>query len=300
MITLADLAALHHQYADAWQSDVTPVTLSGPAGDVVVGDGEVTLMGCVNLSRDSTYRESVAVSPEDAVRMGRIQVAQGASMIDLGAESSNARASRVDAQTQIQQLVPAVEGLAAHTIVSVETYEPSVVRACLAAGALVLNMTGRQHEDEMLTLAAEHDAAVVMCFGDAANVREPTDVPADADPMPVLLDHFGARLERARALGADKVIIDLGMGFHYGNLLDPYARARHQTRVLTQTFRLRPLGVPVCNVLPHTYDIFGEEFRKAEGFFATFAALGGAHLLRIHEVPHLRVVLRALEALDVR
>ena len=90
------------------------------------------------------------------------------------------------------------------------------------------------------------------------------------------------------------------MGFHYGNLVDPLTRARHQTRVLTQTFRLRPLGVPVCNVLPHSYDIFGDEFRKAEGFFAVFAALGGAHLLRIHEVAHLRVVLGALRALEVR
>ena len=56
-----------------------------------IGDGPVTLMGCVNLSRDSTYRESVATSPADAVRMGRIQAAQGAAIIDLGAESSNAK-----------------------------------------------------------------------------------------------------------------------------------------------------------------------------------------------------------------
>lgn len=300
VITLADLAALQQQYADAWDSPIEPVVLDGPRGPVRIGDGPVTLMGCVNLSRDSTYRESVATSPEDAVRMGRIQVAQGAEIIDLGAESSNARASRVDADAQVRSLVPAVEGLAAETLVSVETYEPSVVKACLAAGARVLNMTGREHEEEMLTLAAEHDAAVVMCFGEAANVRAGDDVPPDADPMPVLLDHFGPRLERARELGVDKVVIDPGMGFHYGNLLDPIARARHQTKVLTQTFRLRPLGVPVCNVLPHTYDIFGDEFRKAEGFFATFAALGGAHLLRIHEIPHLRVVLRALGDLDVR
>jgi dihydropteroate synthase len=300
VITLADLGSLHLEYGDAWRAPVTPVVLGGPRGEVVVGDGQVTLMGCVNLSRDSTYRESVAVSPADAVRMGRIQVAQGAAIVDLGAESSNANAARVGPDAQIATLVPAVEGLAEEAIVSVETYEPRVVRACLQAGARILNMTGRQHEDEMLTLAAEHDAAVVMCFGEVANVREASDTPPDADPMPVLLEHFGVRLERARALGVERVIIDPGMGFHYGNLLDPLGRARHQSRVLTQTFRLRPLGVPVCNVLPHSYDIFGDEFRKAEGFYAVLAALGGAHMLRIHEVPHLRAVLAALSALEVR
>ncbi|QIK75275.1 dihydropteroate synthase [Nocardioides piscis] len=232
--------------------------------------------------------------------MGRIQAAQGASVIDLGAESSNATAARVGADEQIATLVPAVEGLVEHAVVSVETYEPRVVKACLAAGARVLNMTGREHEDEMLTLAAEHDAAVVMCFGETANVREVSDVSPDADPVPVLLDHFGARLERARSLGVDRVVIDPGMGFFYGNLVDPMVRVRHQTRVLAQTFRLRPLGAPVCNVLPHSYDIFGDEFRKAEGFFAVLAVLGGAHLLRVHEVPHLRTVLNALELLEVR
>lgn len=300
MITLADLAALSEQYGDAWSAPVEPVVLDSPAGEVVIGDGPVTLMGCVNLSRDSTYRESVATSPDDAVRMGRIQAAQGAAIIDLGAESSNAQAARVSPEDQVKALVPVVEQLAAQAVVSVETYEPSVVAACLDAGARILNMTGREHEDAMLTLAAEYDAAVVMCFGETANVREASDVPPDADPIPVLLEHFGARLERARELGATKVVVDPGMGFHYGNLVDPLARSRHQTRVLSQTFRLRPLGVPVCNVLPHTYDIFGDEFRKAEGFYAVFAALGGTHLLRVHEVPHLRVVLDALRVLEVR
>jgi dihydropteroate synthase len=152
----------------------------------------------------------------------------------------------------------------------------------------------------MLALAAEYDAAVVMCFGVTSNVREIADVPPDSDPMPVLLDHFAPRIAHARSLGVDKVVIDPGMGFYYGNLVDPMTRAQHQARVLSQTFRLRPLGVPVCNVLPHTYDIFGDEFRKAEGFYGVFAALGGAHLLRIHEVAHLRVVLRGLEELAIR
>jgi dihydropteroate synthase len=300
VITLADLAALQNAHGDDWSVPVAPVVLDGPHGPVVIGDGPVTLMGCINLSRDSTYRESVATSPADAVRMGRIQAAQGASIIDLGAESSNATAARVTVADQVATLVPAVAELAREAVVSVETYEPEVVRACLDAGAGILNMTGRQHEEEMLALAAEYDAAVVMCFGTTTNVREIADAPPDVDPMPVLLDHFAPRLAHARSLGVTKVVVDPGMGFYYGNLVDPMTRARHQARVLAQTFRLRPLGVPVCNVLPHTYDVFADEFRKAEGFYGVFAALGGAHLLRTHEVAHLRVVLRGLADLTVR
>jgi dihydropteroate synthase len=52
--------------------------------------------------------------------------------------------------------------------------------------------------------------------------------------------------------------------------------------------------------VPHSYDLFGDEFRKAEGFYGVFAALGGTHLICTHEVAHLRTVLRGLAELSVR
>jgi dihydropteroate synthase len=296
VISLEDLAALWDGFSADLALPVAPVRI----GDVEIGDASPVLMGTVNLSRASTYRESVAVSRESAIRKVRVLVAQGAQVVDVGAESSTARAERIPAGDQIAALVPVIEAVAAETVLSVETYQPSVVRSTLAAGARVLNMTGREHEDEMLALAAEYDAAVVLCFGETANVREIADVPPDADPIPVLLDHFAPRLTHARSLGVDKVVIDPGMGFYYGNLVDPLTRARHQARVLAQGFRLRPLGVPVCNAVPHSFDLFGDEFRKGEGFYGVLATLGGTHLVRTHEVAHLRVVLRGLDELTVR
>lgn len=296
MITLADLAALHTAHAADLARPVEPVVV---ADGLTVGDGSVTIMGTINLSRDSTYRESVAVSTEAALRMGRVQVAQGASILDVGAEASHATAQRVEPSEQAGLLVPVVKALAEEVVVSVETYDPEVVEACLEAGARVLNMTGREHEDDMLRLAAAYDATVVVCYGERANVREQADAPLDVDPLPVLVDHFRPRLERARELGATRLLVDPGMGFTYRNLPDQVVRARLQTRVIAQCFRLRELGVPVLTVLPHTYDLFEDEFRKAEGFYAVLAALGGAHVLRIHEVPHVRAVLRAMQELSI-
>jgi dihydropteroate synthase len=295
MISLDDLAALRDTYRSDLGAPVTPVRV----GDHVIGDDQPTVMGTVNLSRGSTYRESVAVSSASAIRKARVQIAQGAHLVDLGAESSTAAAERVDAAAQVAALVPVIEALVDETVVSVETYEPAVVRAGLEAGAGVLNLTGREHEDEMFTLAAEYDAAVVLCFVELANVRDAGTVVLDDDPLPHLLDHFEARLERARALGVDRVVLDPGMGFYYANLVDPAARVAHQTRVLAQSFRLRPLGVPVCNALPHAFDLFEDEFRKAEGFFAVVASLGGTQLFRTHEVAHVRAVLTAMAALAV-
>jgi dihydropteroate synthase len=231
--------------------------------------------------------------------MARVQAAQGAGIVDLGAESSFDGAAVVGAADQVAALVPVVEAVADEVVVSVETYEPEVVAACLAAGARVLNLTGRRHEEEMLELAARHDAAVVMCFGETDNVRAIADVDLAADPVPPLLDHFGPRLERARALGVERLVVDPGIGFDYGNLRDPAVRARHQSRLLLHGFRLRALGVPLCNALPSAFDLFLDEVRTAEAFFGVLASLGGTHLFRTHEVPRVRAALAAMAALDV-
>src|SRR4029078_9377157 len=124
MISLSELAALHSEYADDLALPVEPVTVGG----VTIGGPEPVLMGIVNLSRDSTYRESVAVSTEAAVRKARTQVAQGAQMVDVGAESSTALAARVDASEQLAALLPVVEALADECVVSVETHRPHVVK----------------------------------------------------------------------------------------------------------------------------------------------------------------------------
>lgn len=300
MISLPDLALLHERYADALAAPVTPVTLAGPHGPVSVGDGSVALMGCVNLSRDSTYRESVAVDTTAAVRLGRVQAAQGAHVVDVGAESSGPHARRVGADEQTERLREVVATLAKEVCVSVETYHPDVVATCLEAGAQVLNMTGRRDEETMLRLAAEHGAAVVMCFGETGDVRDAgATVPVDGDAAPALVDHFGPRLERAHDLGVRDVVLDPGLGFTYANLTTPAERVRHQTRMLAQTFRLRPLGAPLCHSLPHSFDLFEAEFRTAEGFFAVLALLGGTHLLRTHEIPRVRAVVGAMATLAV-
>jgi len=295
MISLSGLAALYSEYADDLAIHVEPVIVDG----VSIGGPDPVLMGTVNLSRDSTYRDSVAVSTEAAVRMARTQVAQGAQVVDLGAESSTARAARVDGAGQRAALVPVVEALAAECVVSVETYRPEVVAASLAAGARIVNLTGRDGEAEMLSCAASYGAAVILCFCEPSDVRAETRHPVDTDTLPYLIDHFGPRIEHARSLGVERLLIDPGLGFYYGNLVEPSVRVRHQAAVLAQCFRLRRLGVPVCNALPHAFDLFGDEFRKAEGFFAVLARLGGTDLFRTHEVAHVRAVLAAMDFLHV-
>jgi dihydropteroate synthase len=292
MISLESLSNLHLQHAQALNAPVAPLKINGKPIE------RAALMATVNLSRDSTYRESIAINTDAAIRKSRVYFAQGADLIDIGAESSTAKASRVSAHDQIKQLVPVIEQLTTDSIpVSAETYEPEVVKACLKAGASVLNFTGTEHEEQILDLASEFDATVILCYVGGANVREITDLELDQDPIPRLQEYFAKRIDTALKHGVRNIVIDPGMGFYYRNLVDPLTRVRHQTKVILNSFRLRELGYPICQALPHAFDLFEDEFRTAESFFAVIASLGGVNLLRTHEISKVNAVLRAINTL---
>lgn len=295
MISLQSLARLVDEHPEALDAEVAPLRL----GDRVVDtDAEPVLMGVVNLSRDSSYRESIAVSTASALRMARTQVAQGAGIIDVGAESSRATAAAVDDAAQLASLLPVIEPLAAEGIVvSVESYSVGVVRAGLAAGARVLNLTGSDSDDVMFEAAAEHGATVVLCHVLGPHARALDGSEVDADPVPRMLEVFGRRLERARELGVSDLVIDPGLGFGF-RLGDQRSRAAYQLVALLHSFRLRTLGVPVCHALPHAFDVFEDSFRSGEGFFAVMAHLGGTGVYRTHEVPLVRSVLDAMHSFD--
>jgi dihydropteroate synthase len=292
MLRLEHLAELAARHADALRAQVREFEIGGRP---FAFSREPALMGVVNLSADSWYRESVALSAAAALERGLVLAAQGAAIVDVGAESTLAHAARVEAALQNGRLLPVVRALAERgVLVSVETYQPAVARACLAAGAKVLNLTGLDPTEEMLRLAAEHEAAVILCHVQGEHVRAVGDFDFGADPAALLYEFFARQTERAARCGVTRLFVDPGLGFYYRNLQDSAVRIRHQMGVFLNTFRLRTLGWPVCHALPHAFEHFGEEVRSAEPFFAVLAALGRTDLFRTHEVPRTRAVLRTL------
>ncbi len=254
------------------------------------------IMGVINLSPDSWYRESVCLTSESAVQRARVLHAQGAAIVDIGAESTLAHAARLDDRAQSKVLLPILRELhgAAGILTSVETYQPAVARACLEAGANVLNLTGTDPSDDLFRMIAAHNAAIILCYVQGENVREVGDFDLSSDPIALMQDYFGRQIERATRHGVEKILLDPGLGFYYRNLQDSATRVRHQMNVFLNTFRLRALGFPICHALPHAFECFGEEVRCAEPFFAVLASLGKTDLFRTHEVPRIKAVVDTL------
>jgi dihydropteroate synthase len=293
VLNLEQLAAVLEQNRAAAAARVREFSLGGKP---FAFNSQPAILGVVNLSADSWYRESVCLTTESAIQRGRLLAAQGADIIDVGAESTLAHAARVDDAGQNSKLIPVISELRAEgLLVSVETYQPAVTRACLEAGANLLNLTGTDHSDELFRLVADHDAAVIICYVQGKNIRAVGDFDLSADPIPMMIEYFARQIEIAQCHGVERIFIDPGLGFYYRNLQDSAVRVRHQLHVFLNTFRLRTLGFPVCHALPHAFEYFGGEVRCAEPFFAVLAALGKTDLFRTHEVPRIKAVLDTMK-----
>lgn len=292
MLNLAYLHDLYERYSEAFKANVTAFQLKGRLFDF---QNRPHLMGVINLSPDSWYRESVCLTSDQAIQRGQLLALQGADLIDIGAESTLAHASRVDDKQQREKLLPIIRELSAQNLcLSVETYEPNVAQACFETGACVLNLTGNFEDETLYRIAADHEGAVIICYVQGQHVRAVKDFNWVEDNFKPMQDFFVKTIELATQCGVKKILIDPGLGFYYANLQDSVKRVRYQIETFLQTFRLRQLGFPVCHALPHAFEFFQDEVRSAESFFAVLALLGKTDLLRTHEVTKVQAVLKTL------
>jgi len=295
MLDLRELADLCARHGDALDAEVRQFEVGGHRFS---GHPDPALMGVVNLSADSWYRESVCLSADRAIERGRQLIAEGAGIIDIGAESTLLDAEQVSAGKQLEKLLPVVEALAeSGALVSVESYDFAVAEACLKRGARVINLTAAQDTGEYYRLARDHEAGVVACYLQAGeNVRAVGDFVVGEDHTTQLYEYFSAEAELAEKAGLERLWFDAGLGFYYRNLTDSAERVSYQMRTFLNAFRLRAIGWPICQALPHAFEYFAEEVRSAEGFFAVLALLGKIDLIRTHEVSRVRGVLRTMAA----
>src|SRR5215471_13702407 len=226
MLTLESLADLLVEHRAAASAKVKEFSIKGCQ---FAFNSQPAIMGVVNLSADSWYRESVCLNVESAIRRARVLHAQGADIVDVGAESTLAHAARADDAAQNSKVLPVIKALRAEKIlVSIETYQPAVTRACLEAGANILNLTGTDRSDELFRMVADYGAAVILCYVQGKNVREVGDFDFGSDTVKAMEGYFAAQSDVAQRHGVDRIFIDPGLGFYYRNLQYSEVRVRHQ------------------------------------------------------------------------
>jgi dihydropteroate synthase len=252
-------------------------------------------LGVINLSRDSSYRESITHDVPAALYRARRMTIEGAAMIDVGAESTGEAAELLDIDAQLASLLPVVRAITDDgMLVSAETYHTDVAVAALEAGAGVINLTGRVDEPELYETIARHEAGLILCYTPGETARSPDELPSADVLIEEQLAFFRQRLELASSAGVERIWIDPGFGFAL-MLPDGPERVRYQTDSMLQSFRFRQLGWPVCVTMASSVYLFHDEARSAETGMAVLALLAKANLLRTHEVARVQPILDMLE-----
>lgn len=301
MLTLAEIYEIYDKYKDDYNTQIEEFSIGNKKFNF---NSQTSILGIINLSQDSWYKQTISYTPEQAIRRGKVLTLQGADIIDIGTESTVKTAARVDELKQTSQLLPILKTFSQEGVLtSVETYYPEVARECLKAGANVINFLGTEHSEEMYQAVADFDAAIIICYVEGKHARDvgEFDFTSGRDMINVLYNYFEKEIEIATKIGVRKIFIDPALGAGYANFFyqkkNLSNRIRYQIETLLNAFRFRKLGFPVFNQIPTAIEFFGEEFRSAQMLTGVFAALGKNDLVRTHEVAKVKALLETMSCL---
>lgn len=212
-------------------------TVSGAA----VNARRVTVMGVVNVTDDSFSDGGRYRDAGRAVEHGMALAADGASIIDVGGESTRPGAVRIDAALEVARVVPVIKELAAQGItVSVDTMHAAVAQAAVENGASIVNdVSGGRADPGMANVVAQAGVPWVLMHWRSVRADRPHDIPGYGDVVVDVRGELLSAVDAAIAAGvhADKLIIDPGLGFAKA--------AQHNWALLHALRELVATGIPV-------------------------------------------------------
>ena len=233
------------------------------------------VMGILNVTPDSFSDGGKHNQLDQAVEHALSMIEQGATIIDIGGESTRPGASEVVIEEEIRRVVPVVEVLSRHKVIlSIDTSQPEVIRAAKAAGAHIWNDVRALTRPNALKTAAELDIPVVIM-----HMRgEPTTMNQLDQYSDVTLDvmqELQQRIDEALAAGIQQynIIIDPGFGFA--------KNAQQNLKLLKEFWKLNELGYPILSGLSRKRFI-GEALKGAAPDQRAVGSVTG-HLLSIQQ-----------------
>jgi dihydropteroate synthase len=241
------------------------------------------IMGIINVGEDSVADEQHLWTLDRQLRAARQQIADGAQIIDVGAQSGRTDTPSISIRREIELLCPLVSALAAEgTTVSVDVWRAEVAAAALQAGAAIINDVSGMADPEMAALAADSGAGLVLMHTRAAPKTE--RFPGYEDPLADVAAMLEGLLEDAFTAGvkAEQLILDPGLD---------YAKTPHESiAVLHRLKELNALQRPVLLAVSRKYFVGMLTGRAPlDRLAGTLAALGfgadaGASIVRVHDV----------------
>lgn len=246
-----------------------------------VGDYQpVRIMGVINLSKESFYKNSV-FSSENVLAAALKMIEQGADLIDIGARSTWPLAAKITKEEERSRLIPAVRALAGISVpLSVDTMFSDIAKEALKAGASIINdVSGFTSDEKMVGVVRKYSCPVILM---ASN-----NIPGDPVGMNAIIESLVRIISHAenRGISPDNIIIDPAIG-----KWTPDKLAMYDYETIDNIQRLRIFGKPILAAISRK-SFIGETLNKpaTERLYGSLAATAiavrnGAHIIRTHDV----------------
>ncbi len=270
-----------------------------PCGNRELDLSSAHVMGILNVTPDSFSDGGRYASLDAALHHAEAMVEAGATLIDVGGESTRPGAASVSVDQELDRVVPVVEAIRSRldVIISVDTSTPEVMTATAAVGAGLINDVRALRRPGALEAAAASGLAICLMHmqGEPGTMQEAPRYEAVLDEVN---DFLVARVAACEAAGISRNQLVLDPGFGFGKSLE------HNLQLFSQLDRLQPAGLPVLVGVSRKRmigELLGREIeqRLAGGLALTALAVrAGARIIRVHDVRETADVVRMVEAVE--
>ena len=266
----------------------------------VLNYDKVLIMGILNITPDSFYENSRTAIEEVVAKAGQM-LADGADILDIGGESTRPGSEAVAAEEEQARVLPVVKALRKaypDAVLSIDTYRASTARLAIEAGADIINdISAMEADAEMIDVVCETKAPIILMHmrGTPKDMQTQCEYKNVVEEVVVYLAER-AELLRERGVGAEKIILDPGIGFA--------KNAEQNLKLMRDLHALTSFGYPVLLATSRKGtigkvlgDLPAEE--RLEGTIATScqAVYAGANMVRVHDVKENLRAVRMLEAI---
>jgi dihydropteroate synthase len=255
------------------------------------------VMGILNITPDSFYKQSRIQTIEDALQQAEIMLQEGATMLDIGGQSTRPRSERISAAEEAERVLPIIKSVSKNfpaAFVSVDTYYASVAEQAVSAGACIVNdISGGTMDESMLSTVGKLSVPYI-CMHIKGTPETMQEDPVYENVTQEVLDFFIQQTEHCRLNNINDVIVDPGFGF--GKTIVHNFQLLKELSVLKILEKPILAGVSRKGTIYKTLNITAEDALNGTTVLNTIALLNGANILRVHDVKEAVEAINLLEA----
>ena len=278
-------------------------TLQWNSHSLALGD-KTRIMGILNVTPDSFSDGGDFFSFESAVEQAQKLIADGAHILDIGGESTRPFSEQVSIEEECRRVIPVIEAIAKHVSmpISVDTTKSEVAKQALDAGASMINDVSALRSDPLMAEVAAGYGVPVVLMHMKGTPKTMQISPVYDDLMGEITAFLENQIQYAveKGIHRQKIIVDPGIGF--GKTME------HNLQIIKQLHLLEPLGVPI--LIGSSRKAFIRKLLSEEAIHpqaaeletgsqaaVSAAAMGGAHIVRVHDVAGTNSTLKIIDAI---